>query len=151
MFKILIVCTANICRSPVAEAFLSRKFLGMRVQVESAGTLALGGNSADPTMVNIMTERGFPELMAHRSRPLMGGQLHSSQLILCMDLSHLNYVRRASHIAVGKSLLLGHWDGGKMVKDPVGQSYLDYEESVEKIEKYIQQWASKIIAMELVA
>jgi protein-tyrosine phosphatase len=42
MFKILLVCTANICRSPMAQVVLGKKVqeagLADKVTVESAGT-----------------------------------------------------------------------------------------------------------------
>jgi len=56
MFKILVVCTANICRSPAAQHFLLQSLKGKQVTVTSAGTLALDGNAADPTIQTLMLD-----------------------------------------------------------------------------------------------
>ncbi len=42
-FKILTVCTGNICRSPLAEGLLRKVLRGLPVEVSSAGTGALVG------------------------------------------------------------------------------------------------------------
>ena len=150
MLNILLVCTANICRSPASQEFLAREMLGAKVRISSAGTLAIDGNAADQTIQDIMNERGYPEISTHRSRALMPSHLNDHQLILCMDHDHLDRIRRSNPVAVGKSMLLGHWSGGKEVEDPVGLSRQIYVNALDEMHQYCKQWAAKIFAMEMV-
>lgn len=57
-FRILTVCTANICRSPVAERLLADA-LGAEVRVSSAGTHALVGEPIDHSMALRLRRRGI--------------------------------------------------------------------------------------------
>lgn len=150
MLNILLVCTANICRSPAGQELLSRAMGAANVRIESAGTLAIDGNPADPIIQEMMCEMGYPGITGHRSRALLPSHLKNYQLILCMDRDHLDRVRRSNPVAVGKSMLLGHWSGGKEIADPVGLSREKYAYAIEEMQRYCEQWAAKIFAMEMV-
>ena len=84
---VLIVCHANLCRSPMAE-YLARELLSQRlggddpgVRVSSAGTHAVPGYPMHPHAARLTAERGTdPE--AFRSRPLHADQLRTAGLIL---------------------------------------------------------------------
>lgn len=98
--QILVVCTANICRSPAAAAVLSyemgRRF-GAEVSVWSAGTEALAGSSACElsgalvgTYPQRIAEEGdhILEYSEHASRVVSPADLRRSDLVLTMDRSH---------------------------------------------------------------
>ena len=56
-YNILVVCTGNICRSPMAEGMLKKNLperLSGRVAISSAGTHALHGNMAQPHAIQVM-------------------------------------------------------------------------------------------------
>lgn len=151
MFQILVVCTANICRSPAAQAILNRALRGRSVQIDSAGTSAGPGNPVDASMGNLMIARGYPEVSAHRSRVLLPHHVVHYQLILCMERHHLEQVCKINPIATGKTMLLGHWNGESEVADPVGQSNETYMNSIDEIHEFCQKWVEKIITAGLVA
>ncbi|MFL5359908.1 MAG: low molecular weight phosphotyrosine protein phosphatase, partial [Myxococcales bacterium] len=69
--RVLMVCTGNICRSPMAQVLLADalKKRGIDVAVESAGLGALVGHPADPIAVKLMQARGL-DLSGHRGRQL---------------------------------------------------------------------------------
>lgn len=58
-FRVLTVCTANVCRSPLAEALLRHRLDPARFAVESAGVRALDGGRTDPHVVQLLTRRGI--------------------------------------------------------------------------------------------
>ena len=149
MFRILVVCTANICRSPAGEVFLARKLASHAVEVHSAGTLAIDNHPADETIQEILQERGFPEIANHRSKALMPSVLNRYGLILCMENDHLAWVRRNEPGALGKTKLFGHWDGQKGVDDPIGRAKEAYAQALNTIETYSATWAEKIVALGL--
>lgn len=84
----LVVCTANQCRSPMAEALLRRRCAdaGLAVGVSSAGSMP-GGRPAAPGSVRAMARRGV-DLAGHRSRALEAGEVARADLVLCMARRH---------------------------------------------------------------
>ncbi len=97
MNRVLVVCTANICRSPMAEAFLLREAaargsaVALTVGVASAGVLAADGIPAADGSVRAMGQLGV-DLSAHRSRRVTEEIVRGSDLILTMEASHVRTI-----------------------------------------------------------
>jgi len=88
---ILVLCTANVCRSPMAAALLVRHLarLGVTVPVRSAGMLS-DGAAPDPAAVSAMTSYGIG-IAAHRSRVARPDDLAQVGLVLAMSRENLRY------------------------------------------------------------
>jgi protein-tyrosine phosphatase len=86
--RILVVCTANRCRSPVAEALLWRALVleGVPAVVRSAGFLD-PGHPVDETTRKVMAERGI-DLSGHRSTKVSEELVKWADLILTMERRH---------------------------------------------------------------
>jgi protein-tyrosine phosphatase len=85
---ILVVCTANICRSPMAEAFL-RVSLAERsspLTVASAGFLE-DGRRVDPHSAQAAAGFGL-DISGHLSARMTMEQLEAAKLILVMTTEH---------------------------------------------------------------
>jgi len=69
-FRVLFVCTANVCRSPLAAALMKLRsaHANAPISIASAGSLAEGVPS-DPHVVSVLTEYGI-DASAKRSRLL---------------------------------------------------------------------------------
>lgn len=92
MFEsILIVCTGNICRSPIAERFLRRELPQKRI--DSAGTGALINQEADKSAVDIAIKHGL-SLEGHRGQQFTPALARQYDLILVMEKAHLVQVGR---------------------------------------------------------
>lgn len=90
--EILVVCTGNICRSPLAEVLLreeARRRLGRDapVRVRSVGVHGLDGRPAVPQMLDEATSRGA-DLSAHRAAAVRPDDVHGADLVLAMTESH---------------------------------------------------------------
>ena len=87
--EILIVCTANTCRSPMAEALLDRRLTerGLDVGVSSAGLL-YDGEPATVTGVDTMAAWGL-DTSGHRSRRINAEMLDHADLIVGMARYHV--------------------------------------------------------------
>ncbi|MGK2947662.1 MAG: hypothetical protein ACSLFP_03750 [Acidimicrobiales bacterium] len=94
----LLLCTANQCRSPMAEVLLRRHLTeaGVEATVHSAG-LYPGGSTATDHGVAAMARRGL-ELHEHRSRTVDRSMVESADLIVGMAREH---VREAAVMATG--------------------------------------------------
>ena len=62
MDSILVVCTGNICRSPVGEGLLRHRLTPRRIAVSSAGTHAVVGRRAAPEAISTVLESTGEEL-----------------------------------------------------------------------------------------
>ncbi len=90
-YSVLMVCTANICRSPMAAGLLSQAMdrvgLKRHVRVDSAGTHALKGQRPDARAQKVVRKMGV-ELKSMRARQFTQVDFEAHDLILCMDRRH---------------------------------------------------------------
>jgi protein-tyrosine phosphatase len=84
---VLVVCTANIARSPLAEAMLAASIGPLGVRVGSAGVAARWGLPAAERSQQLAEARGL-DLSAHRSQPVTEELIRSSALVLTMSERH---------------------------------------------------------------
>ncbi len=91
MYRVLLVCTGNICRTPMAEALLrqliDRERLENVMSVESAGTWAMEGNPVSENTRRVCLEHGL-EVSAHRARPIDHAMVKKADIILCLAEQH---------------------------------------------------------------
>jgi protein-tyrosine phosphatase len=133
--SILIVCTGNICRSPMAMALL-RDRLGKRgahVEVDSAGIAALVGHPADPEACDLMSTRGL-DISDHRARQLTPDLVRARELILVMEAAQQREVEGALPMARGRVHRLGRW-GEFDVPDPYQRGRPAFERALALIER----------------
>lgn len=88
---ILVMCTANVCRSPMAAALLGRRLtaLGVTWPVRSAGMLC-AGMPPHPEVISVMASYGI-EVSSHRSRVARAADLSDATVILAMARENLRY------------------------------------------------------------
>ncbi|MFG1172052.1 protein tyrosine phosphatase [Erwiniaceae bacterium CAU 1747] len=139
--SILVVCTGNICRSPIAERLL-RNLLEGRV-VDSAGTGALIGHSADRTAISVAESHGV-FLSNHKGQQFTAALARNYDLILVMEKSHLESISNIAPEARGKTMLLGHWSGQREIPDPYRKSREAFESVYGLIEEACGHWTKKL-------
>lgn len=87
-FKILTVCSGNICRSPLAEQLLR---VGLakwpEVTLASAGTIGLTGQPMPPQAAALSRQFGG-DPAAHVARELVSGDLMGADLVFAMSREH---------------------------------------------------------------
>ena len=97
--RITVVCSGNICRSPMAEVVLRRALedagLGDQARVDSAGTGSWHlGQPADPRALATLARHGYNG-GAHRARQFTAEWFNDApELVLALDRGHLTALRR---------------------------------------------------------
>lgn len=103
-FRILCVCTGNICRSPAAERLLASG-LGPDVEVTSAGTYALVGQPISPPMDQLLRDAGA-EPGGFAARRLTERLLQPADLVLALTRAHRGDVAELWPKAVRRTFTL---------------------------------------------
>lgn len=109
MARILVVCTGNVCRSPVAEGFLRSALQGRfgdeAPLVASAGTAGWEGEPAMRETVLAAAERGV-EISGHIARRLLKEHIEASDLVIAMAGEHRDTVTGSMPEAAARTFTL---------------------------------------------
>jgi protein-tyrosine-phosphatase len=152
---VVTVCTANICRSPMAEALLRHALAAQpeplrSIKVVSAGVAARAGDTISANSVTALKKVGI-DLASHRSQPLTDELVRRADLVLCMTEGHLaailaNVSPTPRHVFLFRDFLPAGAE--REIGDPFGGSLPLYEacrdemvEAVPSIVEHLRQLA----------
>ena len=145
---IVLVCTGNTCRSPMAETLLREQLrtkFGCEdaVRVISAGVAAGQGSGASPQAIEVMGDRGL-DLTGHSSRPLDDEVMNVADLVLTMTRGHRAAILAAWPDMQDRVHTLRR-DGGD-ISDPVGMPVDVYQACAEQIDRELAAWIGALDA-----
>lgn len=127
-YRIMTVCTGNICRSPMAEVVL-RELLeaeGLDVEIDSTGVSdEEHGRPMDRRAVATLAEAGYPT-PRHRARRVRRDEPAERDLVLAMTAQHAAVLRRLDPEHADKVRLLRSFDPAAPVDGP--EHRLDVED-----------------------
>ena len=150
MPHILFICTANICRSPVAEGLLRRRLAEEGLSdwtVSSAGTWAQLQRGAASTSIELLAERGI-DIGDHRAREVTRQAVETADLILCMEAGHAEALRVEFPEAAERIYRLSEMAGAKEnIKDPYGGPYQGYVRMVDELAELIEAGLPRILGV----
>lgn len=146
--RVLIVCTGNTCRSPMAAALLRQLWAkvapGSELEVESAGTSAAIGASATEHAITALRDRGL-DLSGHRSQIVAESVVSRADLVLTMTVRHKEQLRALWPAAADRVFTLGEFAGMSAdVPDPFGGSLAEYTETAARLETMLAAVVERI-------
>ena len=127
---ILVLCKGNICRSPLAEAYLKQQVekSGLSIAVYSAGLETSFGKPAHPFAQVVGTQGGL-SLSSHATQPLHKKQVERADMILVMEWRQRNRVIKLYPQARSKVFLLRQFydQSVREVADPYSGTLEDFK------------------------
>lgn len=133
--RILIVCSGNTCRSPMAEIVLREELNrgGISdVEVSSAGLVSPGGEVMSSNSSKALVRGGYGDGADFRSSAIDKFTPSDFDLILCMTHSHEVFLVHRFPETVGKTRVLD-------ISDPFGGALETYLNTFEEIKKAVSQ------------
>jgi len=146
---IIVVCTANICRSPMAAALLQHALAAQpeplrSLKIISAGVAARAGDSVSENSVLALKKVGL-DISKHTSRPLTQKMMDEASLVLGMTESHRAMIQLQAEPPPKNLFLFREFlpqRGDKQIGDPFGGPLKLYEstrdEMVEAIPSLVE-------------
>jgi protein-tyrosine phosphatase len=140
METILVLCTGNLCRSPMAAAILRRALPHLRVL--SAGLHARDQQPADPLAVHLMRKHRY-DLGPHRAQPLSNWMVRAADLVLVMEERQRRAVESLYPGSRGKVFHFSETNG-QDVPDPYGRGEDAFHHALELIEAGAVSWIDRL-------
>ena len=147
-FYIVVVCTGNLCRSPLAEYLIRKKIDSIpnaNVMVESAGVYAVEGYLATEEMV-VQGHSLSVDLSGHAAQQLTPAIIDRAGLILSVSSWHRNKIISDHPQASQKIRLIGEFLGIDEIPDPYQMGETAYIESAELLNKAVDSWSDEFSA-----
>ena len=89
--KLMFVCTANTCRSVMAE-YLFRTMVQGNIKICSAGIAAQDGKSPSKNTVEVCRNHGL-DVSKHKATSINMSNIEDMDLVLTLETSHRNTLR----------------------------------------------------------
>jgi protein-tyrosine phosphatase len=142
--RVEIVCTGNICRSPIGEVVLRAKLAEAGVDdvvVTSSGTGGWhAGDPMDSRAAAALRRRGY-DGSAHRAQEFRSSWFAERDLVLAMDSGHLSaLLRRGGPDLAVPVELFAEID----VPDPYYGEDAGFDDVLDQIEKAADTWVARL-------
>lgn len=132
--RVLLVCSGNTCRSPMAGALLQHLWKGDGpLEVLTAGTATVQGLPATAHAVTTMQECGL-DVSTHRSQPVTPALLRSVDLVLTMTAGHRDALQAQYPTQAQRIFTLAEFAGSaRDVSDPFGGPLDEYRRTAKSL------------------
>ncbi len=149
MKKVLFVCTANVCRSPMAQELFNAlaEDGGLPFRAESAGTAALVGRPMAENALAALEEAGIYPQVAHSARQVDETMLEEVELVLAMTPQHAATLRRLGGDPPGGIHTLPEYASGvagEGIADPHGLTMAAHRNTLRQLYEHVERVADRL-------
>lgn len=134
MYRILVVCAQNVCRSPMAEGIIQKiisDFGVSDIEVQSAGLSCYDGDPASEYAVEALEEIGI-DIKGHRSHHVLISDIEEADSIYVMTEQHRDVIVDAVPEAAEKIRIMD-------ISDPFGQPLARYRLCCAQLVDYFKR------------
>lgn len=151
--NILLVCTGNTCRSPMAEGLARRILSDITMKkrgsestwkVESAGVACFGASPPTTEAVRALQKYGI-DISNHRSRALTKDMVDKASVIYAMAQHHVDAILEFEPGADQKTQLLD--PDGNDIADPIGMGQDFYDKTAKMLEKLLKMRLNELMGV----
>ena len=153
-FSILLVCTGNTCRSPIAEGIAKKVAAEYNVnnfKISSAGTGAINGLPATDYAI-AAAKHWDVDISKHRSKTLNKKLIKASDLILAMSSEHIEVVLALDRSALPRAYMFKGFPQPysamqERVEDPIGGSLEQYNQTFLELDEVLRKKFPHIVEL----
>jgi protein-tyrosine phosphatase len=148
--KVLFVCTANICRSPMAQEIFNAlaEDADLPFRAQSAGTAALEGRPMADNALAALEEVGIYPKRARSARRVSAAMVEEAELVLAMTPHHAATLRRLGDGTPPRGIhALAEYAsgiGGEGVADPYGLTMAAYRSTLRQLYEYVERVVDRL-------
>jgi protein-tyrosine phosphatase len=149
---LLVLCTGNVCRSPMAEALFMHHVAEcfVHAKVISRGLAAPTGRSPHQYAISVSKEHGVPIDGAKRASMVTSADMAAATAVFVMDATHRREIQQRFPTATGKfptatgkTFLLGQWQSQE-IPDPINEPVEKFEQIWHQIDAGARAWVSRL-------
>lgn len=142
---LLVLCTGNVCRSPMAEALFARRMdeLKLDAVVMSRGLAAPVGRRPHPHAVAVAQAKGIPLNEGKRAAAVTSADMAMATVVFVMDAGHRREVQQRFPTATGKTFLLGQWSSQE-IADPINEPLSAFELAWDQCDSGAKEWLRRL-------
>ena len=144
-YNLFFVCTANICRSPIAQGLAPVIGLQHNIQFEarSGGTMGLLGKPPARNSIKTMNKIGI-DISQQKSAAIRKEDLDWADYVLVMTPTHAKKLRARFPSYDDKILILANFGGMMKIEDPVGKWIFAFHSCRKDIAKSLHGFSKQI-------